>query len=138
MQDRAEWERELKAARSWAMRTDQPVRWPYRLADLPDAELTAEVLRRGDKIDLTEVLAVVPDARLYREVSRRGPLRLNLSEIAGGELYGELGRRRQAKRQVHRGGPGRPSKPRCACGQLTLDAAGRKGHSCENQADLRA
>jgi hypothetical protein len=45
--DRAEWERELKAARSWAIRTDQPVRWPYCLAHLPDEQLIDEVLRRA-------------------------------------------------------------------------------------------
>jgi len=156
MEDRAEWERQLRAELSFALRIGSKINLsdlPISLADVPDGKLIAEVLRRGDKLDLAGVLVSMPDDRLYRELSGRGPLRLNLSEIAegelcreldrrgklprmalsavdDGELYGELGRRRQAKRKVHRGGTGRPRKPRCACGRWTVDAAGRKGHRC--------
>ena len=43
----------------------------------------------------------------------RGKLpRLDLSALSDAELYRELGRRRRAKRKVHRGGTGRPPKPR--------------------------
>lgn len=124
---------------------------PISLAHFSDEKLTAEVLRRGDRVDLSGVLASVPDDRLYRELSGRGTLLLNLSEIAEGELlreldlrgrlprvdlstagdaelYRELGRRRQALRKARRGG--RPAKPRCACGRYTQDAGRRRTHSC--------
>jgi hypothetical protein len=36
---------------SWAERMDHPIQWPFRLADLPEAHLAAEVLRRGNRMD---------------------------------------------------------------------------------------
>ena len=51
-------------------------------------------------------------------------------DVPDSELWSEVGRRRQAKRKVHRGGPGRPPKPRCACGRFSRDAAEKKGHVC--------
>src|SRR5712692_5097757 len=134
MLSRAEWERQLTEELSFAIRTGSKFNLsdlPISLADVPDGKLTAEVLRRGGKVGLADV----PDERLYCELSGRGTLRLDLSEIAEGELlrelarrgklprldlsevgegelYRELGRRRQARRKVHRGGSGRPRKPR--------------------------
>jgi hypothetical protein len=66
-------------------------------------------------------LSPVPDADLLRELDRRqakiqARLQASLAEVPEQEPYREVGRRRQAKRKVHRGGPGRPRKPRCDCG----------------------
>jgi hypothetical protein len=74
-------------------------------------------------------LSAFSHADLYHELRRlRASLHINLDEVPDRELYRELGRRRQTTRKVHRGGPGRPRKPRCACGRFNLDAARRKAH----------
>jgi hypothetical protein len=155
--DRAEWERGLKEQLRFAVMTGTRVdEWglPVSLTGVPGEKLVAEVLRRGDKLDLGGVLARVPDGRLYAELSGRIPLRLDLSDIAeavllheldrrgklprldlsaagDAELYRELGRRRQARRKVRCGG--RPPKPRCACGKLTQDAGRKRGHVCGDE-----
>jgi hypothetical protein len=55
---------------------------------------------------------------------------LDLSPVPNADLLAEL-ERRQAKRKVHRGGPGRPRKPRRPCGRFAQDAARKKGHVCK-------
>jgi hypothetical protein len=78
-------------------------------------------------------LSTLSSADLLGEVKRRwrqGEFRLDLARVPERELYSELGRRRQAKRKVHRGGPGRPPKARCPCGRFSQDAARKKGHVC--------
>ena len=96
---------------SWAIRTGTlPPAPSPRSADLtrvPERELLGELVSRGGKVNLTDI----PDSELWRE----------------------LGRRRQAKRKVHRGGRGRPRKLRCACGRCTQDAARKRGHVCPAQ-----
>lgn len=95
-----------------------------------------EVLfRPREKLDLSSVSMEA----LCAEVERRQPaiqskLRIQWEVVPDREFYAELGRRRQAKRKVHRGGPGRPMRPRCACGRFTLDAARRKEHVCDREA----
>jgi hypothetical protein len=78
-------------------------------------------------------LSTLSSADLLGEVKRRwrqGEFRLDLARVPDQDLWREVGRRRQARRKVHRGGPGRPPKPRCRCGRFTQDAAERKGHFC--------
>ena len=61
---------------------------------------------------LTLDLSEIAEGELLRELDRRGKLpRVDLAVADDAELYSELGRRRQAKRKVHRGGTGRPPKP---------------------------
>ena len=112
----------LNEAISWAVRTGQPI----NLRPIPEGDLYRELERRGG-LNLAAVRTEALRAELLR---RLGELKLDMSELEDWALYREIGRRRQAKRKVHHGGPGRPKKPRCPCGRFTEDAAGRKGHVC--------
>src|SRR5262245_56656147 len=59
MTDRAEWERQLTEELSFAVRTGSKFNLSdlsISLAEVPDGKLTAEVLRRGDKLDLAGAL----------------------------------------------------------------------------------
>ena len=70
MEDRTEWERQLKEELSFAIRTGSRVDlWdlPISLAHISDEKLTAEVLRRGDKLDLAGVLARVSNLPLHTD-----------------------------------------------------------------------
>ena len=112
----------LNEAISWAVRTGKPI----DLRRIPDSDFYRELERRGG-LKLAEVRTEALRGELVR---RLGELKLDMSELPDWVLYCEIGRRRQAKRKVHRGGPGRPKMTRCACGQFTQDAARRKGHVC--------
>jgi hypothetical protein len=112
----------LNEAISWAVRTGQPI----DLRRIPDSDFYRELERRGG-LNLAAMRTEALRAELLR---RQVDLRFDLSELDDGVLYREIGRRRQAKRKVHRGGPGRPRKPRCPCGRFTQDDAQRKRHVC--------
>ena len=111
--DRSNQDPGRRAELTWAVRTGTappPKQGPPDLTRIQDRDLLGELVRRGGTVNLSDI----PDSELWREV----------------------GRRRQSKRKVHRGGPGRPPKPRCVCGKFTQDAARRRGHVCERAGAL--
>ncbi len=109
---------------TWEMRTGQAIQ---------PTQATRAAVPRGTPMPSTRVevtnLSAVSDLDLYHELERReARLLSSLAEVSDQALHSELGRRRQAKRRVRRGG--RPPKPRCTCGRFTQEAARKRGHVC--------
>src|SRR5215472_1450394 len=89
-----------------------------------------EILSLDSEAARAKCLRRIPTPELFAEFDRRGLVDWDPADLPDAALYRELGKRRQAKRKVHRGGPGRPPSPRCWCGRFTRNAARKRGHMC--------
>jgi hypothetical protein len=99
----------------------------------------SEAARFGEKLPskgiwVPEYLKRVGDKELLDELCRRNLSSVDVQDVPDRALWSEIGRRRQAQRKVHRGGPGRPASPRCICGRFTKSMARKKDHRCPPEA----